>query len=78
MEIKLTESEFQMLRHFITNLGRVFTRSQIVNKLKGENHAITDRSVDTQLVSLRKKLGEKGKLIETVWGVGYRFTDNEA
>lgn len=77
-EINLTETEYQLLKHFITSPGHVYTRSQIVNTIKGQNHAVTDRSVDTQLVSLRKKMGTKGKLIETVWGIGYRFKENEA
>ena len=76
-EVVLTMSEYQLLRYLISSPGHVFTRSQIVNNIKGVNHAITDRSVDTQLVSLRKKMGDKGGLIETVWGVGYRFKENE-
>lgn len=76
--ITLTSTEFDVLSLLINSPGHVYTRSQIVNSIKGHNHAVTDRSVDTQLVSLRKKLGPKGKLIETVWGVGYRFRDNEA
>ena len=74
-ESNLTYSEFEVLFHFMQNPGRVFTRSQIVEKLRGENHAITDRSVDVLFVGLRKRLGGKGQLIETVRGVGYRFKD---
>jgi two-component system, OmpR family, alkaline phosphatase synthesis response regulator PhoP len=77
-EIIFTETEYQLLKHFISSPGHVFTRCQIVNTIKGQNHAVTDRSGDTQLVSLRKKMGVKGKLIETVWGIGYRFKENEA
>ncbi len=77
-EINLTATEFQLLKYLISSPGHVFTRSQIVNFIRGNNHAVTDRSVDTQLVSLRKKMGPKGELIETVWGVGYRFKENEA
>jgi len=77
-EISLTSSEYQLLRYLTSSPGHVYTRSQIVTNIKGQNHAITDRSVDTQLVSLRRKMGEKGKLIESVWGVGYRFRDSEA
>lgn len=75
--VTLTSSEFEVLKYLISSPGHVFTRGQIVNSIRGHNHAITDRSVDTLLVSLRKKMGEKGKLIETVWGVGYRFKENE-
>lgn len=74
-DLKLTFSEYQLLKLFLSSRGHVFTRAQIINNIKGHNHAITDRSVDTQLVSLRKKLGPKGKLIESVWGVGYRFKE---
>ena len=77
-EKKLTAAEYLLLKFLISSPGNVYTRAQIVNNVKGENHAVTDRAVDTQVVSLRKKMGEKGKLIETVWGVGYRFKDNEA
>lgn len=77
-EKNLTAAEYQLLCFLIKNPGNVYTRSQIVNSIKGDNHAVTDRSVDTQVVSLRKKLGDKGVLIETVWGVGYRFKDLNA
>jgi len=54
--------------------GVVFTRYQIVDAVKGEDYPVTDRSVDVQIVGLRKKLKKYGKLIETVRGVGYRFS----
>lgn len=74
-EIDLTFSEFEILCLLLKKPGWVFTRSQIVNLIRGTNHAITDRSVDVQIVGLRKKLGEFGNLIETVRGVGYRFKE---
>jgi len=55
--------------------GWVFTRSQIVDAVRGDDYPVTDRSVDVQIVGLRKKLGDSGFLIETVRGVGYRFKD---
>ena len=74
--IELTASEFKML-HFLTqNAGRVFTRSQIVDAVHGEDYPVTDRSVDVQVVGLRKKLGKEGDRIETVRGVGYRAKDS--
>ena len=77
-EVKsFSATELQLLKLFLSKPGHVYTRSQIVDNIRGHNHAVTDRSVDTQLVSLRKKLGEKGKLIETVWGIGYRFKEDE-
>lgn len=76
-EVILSNTEYDLLKIFLRAPGHVYTRSQIVDLIKGTNHAVTDRSVDTQLVSLRKKLGEKGKIIETVWGVGYRLKEYE-
>ena len=55
--------------------GWVFTRNQIVDHVRGTDHAVTDRAVDVQVVGLRRKLGEMGELIETVRGVGYRFKE---
>jgi len=74
-ELSLTYSEFMILTLLMKKSGWVFTRSQIVDSVRGDNHAITDRSVDVQIVGLRKKLGEAGDLIETVRGVGYRFKE---
>jgi two-component system phosphate regulon response regulator PhoB len=53
----------------------VFTRSQIVDAVRGADYPVTERAVDVQIVGLRRKLGEAGALIETVRGVGYRFRD---
>lgn len=74
-DVNLTFSEFQILYLLAQRPGKVFTRSQIVDLVRGTNHAITDRSVDVQIVGLRKKLDESGHLIETVRGVGYRFKE---
>ncbi len=73
----LTFTEFQILHLLATHPGWVFTRYQIIDKIRGDNYPVTDRSVDFQIVGLRKKLGEYGKLIETIRGVGYRFHSNE-
>jgi two-component system phosphate regulon response regulator PhoB len=53
--------------------GLVFTRDQIVEGVHGDDYPVTDRSVDVQVVGLRKKLLDYGAYIETVRGVGYRF-----
>lgn len=74
-ELILTYTEFQILHLLAQKPGQVFTRSQIVDSVRGTNHAITDRSVDVQIVGLRKKLGDHGSYIETVRGVGYRFKE---
>tara|TARA_B100001173_G_scaffold284585_1_gene270910 strand:+ start:296 stop:1000 length:705 start_codon:yes stop_codon:yes gene_type:complete len=73
----LTFTEFQILHLLATHPGWVFTRYQIIDKIRGDNYPVTDRSVDFQIVGLRKKLGDHGKLIETIRGVGYRFHRNE-
>lgn len=75
--LDLTFTEFQILLLLATHPGWVFTRYQIINKIRGDNHPVTDRSVDFQIVGLRKKMGPKGKLIETIRAVGYRFYLNE-
>lgn len=72
-EIVLTYSEFEILNLLMSNPDTAFSRSQIVDLIRGENHAISDRSVDVQFVGIRRKLGEKGEHIETVRGVGYRL-----
>ena len=73
--VELTLSEFKLLHFLAHRRGWVFTRYQIVDALRGEDYPVTDRSVDVLVVGLRKKLGEAGKLIETVRGVGYRFKE---
>lgn len=75
--IDLTFTEFQILLLLSTHPGWVFTRYQIINKIRGDNYPVTDRSIDFQIVGLRKKMGPKGKLIETIRSVGYRFHLNE-
>lgn len=74
--IDLTYSEFQILLFLAARPGWVFTRSQIVDAVRGENYPVTDRSVDVQIAGLRKKLGQYSAYIETVRGVGYRFKED--
>jgi len=73
--IHLTHTEFRVLVYLARRPGWVFTRYQIVDAVHGEDYPVTERSVDVQIVGLRKKLGEAGKFIETVRGVGYRFKE---
>ncbi len=73
--IDLTPTEFDILACLASKPGWVYSRSQIVDAVRGETTIITDRAVDVQIVGLRKKLGEHGHLIETVRGVGYRFRE---
>ncbi len=73
--VDLTLTEFQLLYQLASKPGWVFTRYQIINALNGDDYSVTDRAVDVQIVNLRRKLGEYGKFIETVRGIGYRFWD---
>lgn len=73
--VELTFTEFNILRTLAKRPGLVFTRYQIVDAIHGSDYPVTDRAVDVQIVSLRKKLGSCGEYIETVRGVGYRFKD---
>ena len=70
--VDLTATEFKLLAYLVRRPGWVFTRQQIVDAVRGEDYAVTERSVDVQVVGLRKKLAEHADLIETVRGVGYR------
>lgn len=71
--LELTYTEFALLQFLAKRPGWAFTRTQIVDAVKGEDYPVTERSVDVQVAGLRKKLGEYGSYIETVRGVGYRF-----
>jgi two-component system catabolic regulation response regulator CreB len=74
----LTRVEFDLLACMLAAPGRVFTRAQLIDRVWGDGFAITDRTVDSHVKGLRKKVAEAGGdagLIETVRGVGYRVTD---
>ncbi|MBC8378546.1 MAG: response regulator [Planctomycetes bacterium] len=73
--VQLTTTEFSLLKFLASRPGWVFTRYQIVDAVHGSDYPVTDRSVDVQIVGLRKKLGNAGKYVETVRGVGYRFQE---
>jgi len=73
--IELTYTEFKILYILARRPGLVFTRYQIVDAVHGSDYLVTDRAVDVQMVSLRRKLGSSGKYVETVRGVGYRFKE---
>lgn len=75
-KLDLTYSEFELLNFLAQKPGWVFTRNQIVDAIRGESYAVTERSIDVALVGLRKKLGVAGEYIETVRGVGYRFKED--
>lgn len=73
--VELTPTEFDILLYMIRRPGWVFTRNQIINAVKGDDYPVTERSVDVQIVGLRKKLGSEGARIQTVRGVGYRYKE---
>jgi len=73
--VQLTFTEFGILYLLLKRPGWVFTRNQIVDAVRGDDYYVTDRSVDVQIVGLRKKLGKAGKHIETVRGVGYKLKE---
>lgn len=71
--LSLTLKEFGMLHLLAKNKGRVFTREQLLHAVWGEDHQSSERTVDTHIKTLRLKMGTDGELIETVWGIGYKF-----
>lgn len=78
LTVDLTFTEFQVLILLCRRPGWVFTRNQIVDAVRGGGYPVTERSVDVQIVGLRKKLGDCGRYIETVRGVGYRFKEKDS
>jgi two-component system, OmpR family, alkaline phosphatase synthesis response regulator PhoP len=73
--VEMTFSELRILHFLASRPGWVMTREQIVDAVRGEDYAVTDRAVDVQIVGIRRKLGTRADYIETVRGVGYRFKE---
>lgn len=74
--VETTFSEFEMMKHFWLHPGKVFSREELLNNIRGIDSFVTERSVDVHVTNLRKKLEadpKKPKYIKTVWGVGYKF-----
>jgi DNA-binding response OmpR family regulator len=71
--LSLTRTEFDLLHLLLRNPGRAFSRTYLLDTVWGGNYVAGDRSVDNAVLRLRKKLGDLGEAIETVWGVGYRL-----
>jgi len=76
-EINLTNTEFQILSTLSESPGIVHTRESLISKILGDEVHVTNRTIDTHIAGLRKKLKDASKLIETIRGVGYRLQDNE-
>jgi two-component system catabolic regulation response regulator CreB len=80
-ELELTRVEFDLLACLVEIPGRVFTRSELIGRVWGDNFALTDRTVDSHVKALRRKVAEVGAdpgVIETVRGVGFRVADGQA
>lgn len=72
-QVHLSATEFAIFVFLAQNPGWVFSRNKIIDSVKGKDYPVTERSVDVQILGLRKKLGSKGRLVQTVRGVGYRL-----
>ena len=72
--LALTRSEFDLLKILLSHPGRVYTRPQILSAIQTVDKNVTDRTVDTLMVGLRRKLGDWASHIETIRGIGYRLT----
>jgi DNA-binding response OmpR family regulator len=75
--LALTRTEFQLLRLLVESPGRAFSRDYLLRRVWPDDYGGQDRSVDTHIAHLRRKLGPLGACIQTVWGVGYRFVRPE-
>src|SRR5574344_2641045 len=77
--VDLSATEFSVLAFLAQHPGQVFSRQQIINAVKGSSYPVTDRSIDVQILSIRRKLGDNAEsvtpIIETLRGVGYRMTE---
>jgi len=71
--LELFPTEFAILAHFLSNPDIVFSRQKLITAIRGDDYPVTDRSIDVQIMGLRKKLGTSGDMIETIRGIGYRF-----
>jgi DNA-binding response OmpR family regulator len=69
--VKITKTEFNLLYLFMKHPGKVFSRDNIINSVKGEDIYVIDRTIDVHIMNLRKKLGKYKDLISTFSGVGY-------
>lgn len=73
VELELTPKEFDLLALFARNPGRAFSRDYLLERIWTNEYEVTDRTVDTHVQRLRKKLGDDADLIRTVWGIGYKL-----
>lgn len=76
-ELELSYKEFELLTYFIENKGIALSREKILNHVWNYDYFGDARTIDTHVKKLRSKMGEKGELIRTIWGMGYKFEVNE-
>jgi DNA-binding response OmpR family regulator len=77
--IETTFSEFEIMKLFIHHAGKVFSREDLINAIRGFDSYVTDRAIDVHIVNLRKKIEQDPRApryIKTVWGVGYKFNES--
>jgi two-component system phosphate regulon response regulator PhoB len=74
MQINLTALEFKLLNQLVETRGRVQSRDQLLTEVWGYSAEVTTRTVDTHIKRLRNKLGSMGKYVQTIRGVGYKFS----
>ena len=72
-EIELSYKEFEVLAYFLENQGIALSREKILNNVWNYDYFGDARTIDTHVKKLRSKLGEKGEMIKTIWGMGYKF-----
>lgn len=72
-EVDLSFKEFELLTYFVENKGIALSREKILNSVWDYDYIGADRTIDTHVKKLRAKLGEKGDMIKTIWGMGYKF-----
>ena len=75
--VDLSFKEFELLEYFMNNQGRALSRENILNRVWNYDYYGDARTIDTHVKKLRAKLGEKGKYINTIWAVGYKFEVKE-
>jgi two-component system phosphate regulon response regulator PhoB len=73
IKLELTRYEFKLLHALLINAGRVLSRERLIQHVQGDGVAVTDRTIDTLVFGIRKKLGEEADTIETIRGIGYRI-----
>jgi DNA-binding response OmpR family regulator len=76
-ELDLTLSEYKLLVTFLKQPGKVLTRNSLIQSIQDGPVHVTDRTIDTHIFGLRKKLGDYSKFIETIRGIGYRVVAND-